>query len=323
MTPNNSKKQVWIIAGVLALALISGGLVFLLGQNEKNLSQDKNQNFSTDTFATLSSNISENLNKTCENDTDCDGLANWEEEVKGTDPKNPDTDSDGYLDGEEIASGYDPLVKAPDDNLTESESPRPSPQNLTLALSGKLRDKIQAGQINFQGNAENPGDFSQEALDVINSVMEESEVSANQFFFVSDRELKLTNYNNLPREDLKGYQTEMNRVFENSDPDLSATSEEILINLNNPEFQQEIPALVRTFRKYSAGMRDIVPPKNLEDFHREFIRNAMILEKIFKSLEKGNEDPLKAVLAIQEYRTILNNLKALIRSFSESVQPNA
>lgn len=46
-------------------------------------------------------------------DTDSDGLADVEEVLYGTDPRNPDTDGDGYLDGNEVFNLYSPVGKAP------------------------------------------------------------------------------------------------------------------------------------------------------------------------------------------------------------------
>lgn len=42
-------------------------------------------------------------------DSDGDGLTDFEEREKGTDPYNIDTDGDGYSDNQEIAAGFDPL----------------------------------------------------------------------------------------------------------------------------------------------------------------------------------------------------------------------
>lgn len=46
-------------------------------------------------------------------DTDSDGVADVEEVLYGTDPRNPDTDGDGYLDGNEVFNLYSPTGKAP------------------------------------------------------------------------------------------------------------------------------------------------------------------------------------------------------------------
>lgn len=49
-------------------------------------------------------------------DSDGDGLADEEEEKRGTDPSNPDSDGDGLSDGEEIQYGADPLDPDTDDD---------------------------------------------------------------------------------------------------------------------------------------------------------------------------------------------------------------
>ena len=49
-------------------------------------------------------------------DSDNDGLQNWEEELYKTDPINPDSDGDGASDGEEIKVGRNPALAGPDIN---------------------------------------------------------------------------------------------------------------------------------------------------------------------------------------------------------------
>ncbi len=46
-------------------------------------------------------------------DTDSDGLADLEEALFGTEPRNPDTDLDGFLDGNEVFHLYNPNGRAP------------------------------------------------------------------------------------------------------------------------------------------------------------------------------------------------------------------
>ncbi len=68
-------------------------------------------------------------------DTDNDGLSDNEENLYGTDPKNPDTDGDGYSDGVEVKSGYSPIKAAPEDRVTVAETNNLTTQVKTSRLS--------------------------------------------------------------------------------------------------------------------------------------------------------------------------------------------
>ncbi len=51
-------------------------------------------------------------------DADGDGLFDWEEDLWGTDRRNPDTDGDGTPDGEEVRAGRNPRVPGPGDEIS-------------------------------------------------------------------------------------------------------------------------------------------------------------------------------------------------------------
>jgi len=67
-------------------------------------------------------------------DSDSDGLKDWEEALRGTDPKNPDTDGDGTPDGEEVKEGRNPLKKGPDDVLDQKTLSLGNTFNLGVTL---------------------------------------------------------------------------------------------------------------------------------------------------------------------------------------------
>ncbi len=104
-------------------------------------------------------------------DTDKDGLLDWEEVFRGTDPKKTDTDGDGTLDGKEIELRRNPLIAGPNDyvrgigeadqlatvsreELTESEklirgmltaimyNPNPADKNIANKITQGIADSI-------------------------------------------------------------------------------------------------------------------------------------------------------------------------------------
>lgn len=75
---------------------------------------------------TLAVTIAEGNRQFQEQDTDNDGLRDWEEFLYQTDPENPDTDGDGALDGAEVNRGYDPLVSGNGTSTDEIAGQSPS-----------------------------------------------------------------------------------------------------------------------------------------------------------------------------------------------------
>src|SRR3989338_96932 len=94
------------ILTILALALVGGAVFYVATRTPKTETVYRTPEESVAKAAAI-------LAK----DADNDGLKDWEEELWGTDPKQPDTDGDKTPDGEEIRLGRDPLKPAPDDLL--------------------------------------------------------------------------------------------------------------------------------------------------------------------------------------------------------------
>lgn len=110
----NGKKKVnpLILTGVIIL--VGGFLIFLY-----YLNADTNTRKQSPLTAKNESEVTE-LEEQAKKDPDNDGLQNWEEELRGTNPNNPDTDGDGAKDGKEIEEGRSPLQPAPDDKIEKS-----------------------------------------------------------------------------------------------------------------------------------------------------------------------------------------------------------
>src|SRR6266545_2787671 len=54
-------------------------------------------------------------------DSDGDGLSNYQEFLRGTDPSNPDSDGGGASDGWEVSYGLDPSNRADDSQDTDGD----------------------------------------------------------------------------------------------------------------------------------------------------------------------------------------------------------
>jgi len=77
------------------------------------------------------------------NDSDNDGLKDWEEEIYQTDLAKPDTDGDGTLDGDEVAADRDPLVAGPNDKAAANPEMYGSPEeNITARILAGIQQSL-------------------------------------------------------------------------------------------------------------------------------------------------------------------------------------
>lgn len=129
---------------VIAIIIVIGIIGFdLLKKNFGNRSanEDNSQNSSGNKQLVIDLSIGKNLGS---GDTDGDGLLDWEEGLRKTDPNNPDTDGDGTNDGDEVLLRRDPTIPGPDDSVdllngTDSAGNKNSNVNYT---EGTLSDQF-------------------------------------------------------------------------------------------------------------------------------------------------------------------------------------
>lgn len=110
------------ISGSLALLIVGIGIIVNLPDRPRVSGLA-----ASNTSSTESTTLSENED---DQDTDGDGLFDWEEFLYGSDPKKQDTDGDGAQDGEEVRTGRNPIVpntapagESPNDPLTQLQDP--------------------------------------------------------------------------------------------------------------------------------------------------------------------------------------------------------
>lgn len=77
--------------------------------------------------------------QTSNQDTDKDGLKDWEETLWGTDPLNNDTDGDGTDDGSEVDQDRNPAMEGPDDTIDLSKDiPTQNQEDVELTATEKV-----------------------------------------------------------------------------------------------------------------------------------------------------------------------------------------
>ena len=95
--------------------------------------------------------INPNIVLSSSQDSDSDGLKNWEEELWNTNPNEPDTDKDGAPDGQEIKENRDPTLPWPNDKITPDQKLEVKNQSIENIGQELLKDilgkKLSQGEL--------------------------------------------------------------------------------------------------------------------------------------------------------------------------------
>ena len=276
--------------------------------------------------------LAENRNQ----DTDNDGLKDWEEELYKTDLRNPDTDNDGFLDGEEVTAGTNPLIKAPGDKLTFYPLPLGEKYNITKkVLSGEVIDSMlgsylaQKGEyINDHPEINSPETFAalikqstleemsrramgdsypillEKAGETIKEIPEIFEIN------ISDQDIKISQDNS--QEAVKLYLSQISSIFNSDTFFLQEQSFNILISaLQNQDFIQ-LDSLIKQNDEKIEELKEIVVPSSWKENHKKRLKYTVLIRNIFVSLRDFQNDPLKAYVAMQEFEQFTEKWNVLV-----------
>jgi hypothetical protein len=312
-----NKPTIPLVVIILAIALIIGGLVLVWKYpNKKSLSGTKYE---------------ENLQ-----DSDNDGLKDWEEELYKTDLHNPDTDGDGYLDGEEVNSDHNPLIKAPGDKLTFYPLPLGDKYNITKkvlseeVISSMLDSYLaQKGEyINDHPEIDSQETFaalikqstietmSRRALSEIDPILlEETQQTISEIpeifnINITDGDVKISEDSS--PEAIKLYLSQISSILNSDTFFLQEQSFNILISaLENNDFVQ-LDQLIKQNDDKIEELKKNVVPSSWKENHKKRLSYTILIRNIFVSFRDFQNDPLKAYVAMQEFEQFTEKWNALV-----------
>jgi hypothetical protein len=266
------------------------------------------------------------------NDHDYDGLADWEEELYGTDPNNPDTDGDGYLDGEEVASGYDPTKRAPNDKFPDQDGGednsgrnRPDPGNLTQTLNYILSNQLKSGQMPLIANIQDVNSLNQNFEEVFDqNVLEALRKSSVGFlaefippFQKNNRSFEIASGNNLTA--IREYAGQVSEKTGQLDSCRDALPggylgyiESIEAAIENNNYIQTDCMANTYLRAYQERLKVPVPLDWL-DIHKKSLLVNWTLHKFYQHLPEYNQDPLKGIILMEKFEEANKNFTELIQ----------
>lgn len=233
------------------------------------------------------------------NDSDQDGLQNWEEQLYRTDPNNPDTDGDGTLDGEEVKTGRDPLIKGPDDSIAKAEE-----ENKALNSSSNLTNKIFQEFIREGGAAtmfeQKIPAGAKKALSEKVSQMVSEEQKTTAYDPEKIGEIKISQ--DTSPEATKKYLYAVSGIFDrNTNVEEKTDALDLYLEiLNSGDFERlkELVPYRENTEKTALELRGLIVPKNLEWFHRKEIWYMEEIARHIRSFENSEIDPASALASL-------------------------
>jgi hypothetical protein len=266
-------------------------------------------------------------------DTDEDGLDNWQEALWETDSNNPDTDNDSFLDGDEIKDGYDPtdlnsnpqtgikakpILNADDEeeqNVAEDYNAPISIEDINLTREAARGMNSQFIEQQEAGNEE---------LDISDplSMLEKNNSGAITNFLatfdikIDENELKIIDDNSYER--IVKYANDVDiAIPANPYPNLS--DYEIFTEAMQTNNFEKIDGHLAHYDSAISNMKKIVVPTDFLQIHKREIELFLITQEIYKNIKKIDTDPLKAILALQKNEEINKEMDNLVVGFLNAV----
>jgi len=249
-------------------------------------------------------------------DSDADGLPDWQEALYGTDAHVADSFHLGMTDGEAVAKGLivpkaitDTSTLQPSSNGSDivdpSLPPAPADGTLTAQFAQNFFNLFMAAR-EANGGADlseaQMNDVAQQSIQMITSTIKAapdyktlndltitgSGVDAMKVFAVSAEAVLLKNTNDATTTDINYFKSG-------------------LID-GNASAYGHILSIAKGYRGSAAGLSVLPVPRELAQADLLLINTMMRLSQIDVDFTKADSDPLVAILALQQYQTVVTAL---------------
>jgi hypothetical protein len=312
------KRIVLILIILLGLGLFSiGGWFLFFAGDEK----ETKTIYEKAAASLLSSNAAEIAIK----DSDEDGLRDWEEALWKTDPNNPDTDKDGYSDSEETRLGYNPVNALSNPNTGKKAEKTPILASPTSADPNQYKNSnlTQGFAKAISSPIKDPSQLEQTGLSNPFSLLDETTGQGllqfiNGFYVqIPEGEIKTRDDNSY--ESIQKYFGEIEKAIPNN-LYVEENEEEILKNAMETSDFSKINEYIKHFEQTINNLKVIEAPSDFLEFHKREAELITSLKIVYENIKEINTDPLKTILALQEYPKIRKEMWELTQNFANIAQ---
>jgi len=247
-------------------------------------------------------------------DTDGDGLKDWEEFLYQTDEQNKDTDGDGSSDGAEVKKGHDPLVAGTgsDDTVApQNESGFSFYKNDTnLTATDVLARDIFSAYTDLKKNDSFELEKLRDAA-VKKVIQENTSFKSEELLLTIDeittRDSSLTSKRAYKREYVQVTKALASVSF--NDLELLARyfefgDDSALVQMNKNQVAYE---------SFYNELKKISPPDDIAAVHLEIINNLNVFIDTLEKMQLFDVDPLTALVKAEQY---INDDESLKKSFA-------
>jgi len=243
------------------------------------------------------------VKKSLEDDTDGDGLKNWEEALYKTDPENPDTDGDGMSDGAEISANRSPIVSGTGHDASGTSTISTLP---TFSATDKFSQELFIKYIEAKKSGQ---EITQEFSDKLAEEIVAKNYEGQEVLF-NDNDLNVINNPTLTQ--IHDYGNAFGAAISTPVPKGVRNEFEILdaiiTNGLTESDKEELQILYNRYNSIHDNLAKIRVPLEMRNAHASFIRAVDTIRNSVSGMQNLNTDPIGALRKIALYEEGLNDL---------------
>ncbi|MFM2357574.1 MAG: hypothetical protein RJA61_311 [Candidatus Parcubacteria bacterium] len=284
---------------LIASISVAGGLIFFATQT-----------FKPQTFVPIPEKsgliVEKALQNTSSEDTDQDGLKDWEEVLWGTDPSKADSDGDGENDGDEVIAGKNPKVTGAGSGAETISSIKNEEENLTET------DKFSRAFFEEYLSLKQKTGASVSPITQENIIKELLE-NQKPFTFTTYSESDLFVNQDISTQALKQYGNAVGKAF-NNNPTPAGQKHEIDIfeAAITSERAQDLAGLSPIIDSYAGTLKNLLSiqvPKTALSLHLNLINSMSAVVESITAMRSFFDDPISALPGIGAYNTFSKQLR--------------
>lgn len=290
------KKIVWL---VLACLIGVSAVGFAVYANKKNGSNSGEGGAGDNRNSQAIEIVQKKLADKAAEDSDKDGLVNWEETLWGSDPAVADSDKDGTSDGEEVKLGRNPIKPGPNDVFTGA-----SIDEKIKAITAVDQDKTLTGQVSRDFFATYiQAKQSGVALDAETQTKIIEQTFINRNFSVPVKEYTITDLN-IGQDNLREYGNDLGKAFQTGlakDPETEIQILQAALASSLESDLARLDPIIAGYKSIIANAAKVKTPKEMAATHVALLNGLSHVLSDIEGFRKILSDPLVGLGGVTNY----------------------